>query len=302
MSKLIEQFLETHHQCTAQNSIFNISQALDQEAQAVIRQARAESQRRSKGKSADANHQQKIFNAVLAVHLTRLLDKVDLVNITHYSTLGNAIRRWCPWQSGQQQACLEVQKILLTLLPVARQKQELKQLCQDYRNHLAVEVEKEAKNDSEQHYTVSTQRGTLLFGAPPVNERAQVKMVTDSRPSVEKLVAEPTRAIGKPDQPPSLAVQKYQAVSALQATLNTPVKSAPEQMKDFRAQFKIQRPVIEQDRDGWAMKFAKGVATVLSLGVAWLCGIWNVKGQEAAGDLQTTLDKPLPPVVTCRMG
>ena len=67
-------------------------------------------------------------------------------------------------------------------------------------------------------------------------------------------------------------------------------------MKDFRAQFKIQRPVIEQDRDSWAMKFAKGVATVLSLGVAWLCGIWNVKGQETAGDLQTTLDKPLPPI------
>ena len=155
-------------------------------------------------------------------------------------------------------------------------------LLPDYRNHLAVEVEKEAKNDSEQNYTVSTQKRTLLFGAPPVNERAQVKMVTDSRPSVEKLVMGPTRAVGKPDQPLSLTVQKYQAVSALQATLSTPVKSAPEQMKDFRAQFKIQRPVIEQDRDSWAMKFAKGVATVLSLGVAWLCGIWNVKGQEAA--------------------
>jgi hypothetical protein len=302
MSKLIEQFLETHHQCTAQNSIFNISQALDQEAQEVIKEARAESQRRSKGKTPDANHQQKVFNAALAVHLTRLLEKVDLLNITHYSTLGNAIRRWCPWQSGQQQACLEVQKTLLALLPVARQKQELMQLCQGYRNHLAVEVENEAKNESEQNYVVNTQSRTLLFGAPPVNERAQVKTLTDSRPPVEKLVTEPTRVIRKPEQPLSLAVQKYQAVSVLQATLTTPVKSAPEQMKDFRAQFKIQRPVIEQDRDSWAMKFAKGVATVLSLGIAWLCGIWNVKGKEAAGGLQTTLDKPLPPVVTCRMG
>ena len=73
---------------------------------------------------------------------------------------------------------------------------------------------------------ISTQKRTLLFGAPPVNERAQVKMVTDSRPSVEKLVMGPTRAVRKPDQPLSLAVQKYQAVSALQATLSTPVKSA----------------------------------------------------------------------------
>ncbi len=302
MSKLIEQFLETHRQCTAQNSVFNISQALDQEALAIVEQAQAETQRRFRGKTTDTSHQQKVFNASLAARLTRLLDKVDLINVSRYGALGNAIRRWCPWQSGQQQVCLEVQKTLLTLLPVTRQKQELQQLCQDYRNHLAVEVENEAKNDSEQNYMISTEKRTLLFGAPPVNERAQEKMVTDSRPSVEKLVMGPTRAVGKPDQPPSLAVQKYQAVSALQTTLSTPVKSATEQVKDFRAQFRIQRPVIEQDRDSWAMKFAKGVATVLSLGVAWLCGIWNVKGQEAADDLQTTLDKPLPPIGTCRVG
>jgi hypothetical protein len=299
MSKLIEQFLETHRQCTAQNSIFNINQRLDHEALAIVEQAQAETQRRSKGKNADANHQKKVFNAILAAHLTRLLDKVDLLNLTRYSTLANAIRRWCPWQSGQQQRCLEIQKTLLTLLPVARQKQELKQLCQNYRNHLAVEVEKEAKNDSKQNYVINIQRGTL---APPVKEHAQIQMIANSRSSIEKLARGPTQAIGKPDQPMSLTVQKYQAVSALQATLSTPVKSATEQMKDFRAQFKIQRPLIEQDRDSWAVKFAKGVATVLSLGVAWLCGIWNVKGQEAAGELQTTLDKPLPPVVTCRIG
>ncbi|MBS0349730.1 MAG: hypothetical protein JSR33_00845 [Proteobacteria bacterium] len=302
MSKLIEQFLETHRQCTAQNSVFNISQALDREARTMVEQAQAETLRRSKGKTADGNHQQKVFSAVLATHLTRLLDKVDLLDITRYSTLGNAVRRWCPWQPDQQQGFPAVQKTLLTLLPVVRQKQELQQLCRDYRNHLAEEVENEAKNESEQSYTAHTQGRTLLFGAPPLKDRAQVKMVTDSRPPVEKLVTEPTRVIRKSDQAPSLAVQKYQAVSALQATLTTPVKSAPEQMKDFRAQFKIHRPVIEKDRDSWAMKFAKGVATVLSLGVAWLCGIWDVKGQVATDKLQTTLDKPLPPVVTCRMG
>ena len=44
MSKLIEQFLETHRQCTAQNSVFNISPTLDQEALAIIEQAQAEAQ------------------------------------------------------------------------------------------------------------------------------------------------------------------------------------------------------------------------------------------------------------------
>ena len=147
MSKLIEQFLETHRQCSAQNSVFNISLPLDQEALAIIEQAQAEARNRnrSKGKPGDPQRQQKLFNAALAARLTRLLDTVDLLNVSRYSTLGNAIRRWCPWQPNQQQVCLEVRKTLLGLLPVARQKQELQQFCQGYRKHLAVEIESQAK-------------------------------------------------------------------------------------------------------------------------------------------------------------
>ena len=143
MSKLIEQFLETHRQCTAQNSVFNISQTLDQEALAIIEQAQTEAQTRSKGK--EVPHQQKILNTALDARLTRVLDKVDLLNKAHYDTLRNAIHRWCPWQKGKQQACLQVQKVLLTLLPVARQKQELGALCQEYKAHLKNWIEEEVK-------------------------------------------------------------------------------------------------------------------------------------------------------------
>ena len=73
------------------------------------------------------------------------MDKVDLLNAVNYSTLRNAIHRWCPWQANQQKCCIQVQQSLLTLLPVARQKQELRQLCQEYKNHLAVEIESQAK-------------------------------------------------------------------------------------------------------------------------------------------------------------
>jgi hypothetical protein len=304
MSKLIEQFLETHRQCTAQNSVFNISPALDQEALAIVEQVHAESpnRNRSNQKPGDTERQQKRFNTALAARLTRLLDKVDLLSKTHYDTLRNAIQRWCPWQANQQQRCLQVQQTLLTLLPAAQKKQELRQLCQEYKNHLTAEIETQAKKDSAQSYFVCSNNRTLLFGAPLENGRKQVQRVIDARPPVEKLLAEPTRDIGKPSQPPSLAVQKYQAVSALQATLSTPVKSATEQLKDFREQFKHQRKVIEQDRDSWAMKFVKGVATVFSFGIAWACGIWNIKGKEAIGKLQTTLNHPSVPVVTCRVG
>ena len=302
MSKLIEQFLENHRHAVAENSVFVISKTFDQEVLRIYGQAQAEARRRSGGKPDDTARQQKLLNAALAAQLTRVLDKTDLLNKAHYDTLRNAIQRWCPWQVGQQSCCIQVQQSLLTLLPLARQKQELRQLCQEYKNHLTVEIENQAKKDSEQNYFVSTRNRTLLFGAPPVNERAQVKRVIDARPPVEKLTAGPTGDIGKPNQPPSLVVQKYQAVSALQATLATPVKSATEQLKDFREQFRNQRRVIEQDRDSWAMKFAKGVATVLSVGIAWALGIWNIKGKEAAGNIQTALEKPPVPVVTCRMG
>ena len=122
MSKLIEQFLTTHRHCAAQGSVFNISPTLDQEALAVIEQAQTEMQTRSKGKEKEATQQQKIFNKALDARLTRLLDKVDLLNSMNYTTLRNAIHRWCPWQANQQQRCLQVQKNLLTLLPVVRQK------------------------------------------------------------------------------------------------------------------------------------------------------------------------------------
>ena len=70
-------------------------------------------------------------------------------------------------------------------------------MCQEYKNHLAVEIEGQAKKDSEQNYFITTQSRTLLFGAPPVNERAQVTRVTDARLPVEKLTAAPTRTLGK---------------------------------------------------------------------------------------------------------
>ncbi len=68
MSKLIDQFLETHHQCTAQNSVFNISKALDQEALTIIDQAQTEARNRNrfKGKPDDTERQQKLFNAASA--------------------------------------------------------------------------------------------------------------------------------------------------------------------------------------------------------------------------------------------
>ncbi len=210
-----------------------------------------------------------------------------------------AIKRWCPWKKEKQKACLQVQKVLLTLLPAAQQKQQLGALCQEYKAHLKNGIEEEVKNNHEFAYITCSTSRTIIFGAAPVADRPQVSLVKDKRSPVERLAAEPSRYLLNPDRPLALALQKYQTVSQLEATLATPVKSATEQVKDFNQVFKAQRSLLEKDRDSLAIKFLKGVATVLSLGIAWGLGIWGVKGKVAAGKVQQVLETPK--IMACRV-
>jgi hypothetical protein len=295
MSKLIENFLTTHRQSLAKNSIVNINLALDQETLEIYAQAQQETRRRTKNRSTKVT--ERILNNALAMRLTLLLEKTDLLN-ANYSSMTKAIKRWCPWQKDKQQACLQVQKVLLRLLPAVQQKQQLRVLCQEYKAHLKNQIEKEIKNNDFTHITCSVTR-TIMFGAPPVADRPRISLVEDKRSPVERLASDPSRYILNPDKPFDLALQKYQAVSKLEAALSTPVKSATEQVKDFNQIFKIQRPLLEKDRDSLAMKFLKGVATVLSLGIAWGLGIWEIKGKIAAGKVQQVLETPK--MTTCRV-
>lgn len=296
MSKLIEQFLETHRQSLTENSIVNINMGIDRETLEIYAQAQQESQKRSKNKSTEVT--ERILNNALTARLTPLLAKTDLLNADNYRNLREAVRRWCPWQAGKQQACLQVQKVLLTLLPAAQQKQQLSVLCQKYKAHLTTEIEKQVKNDHQQSYLVCSNGRTVLFGADPIANHPQIKVVTDTRSPVERLAAEPSRYIQNPDKPLALALQKYQTVSQLEATLSTPVKSATEQVKDFNRVFKAQRACLEKDRDSLAMKFMKGVATVLSLGIAWGLGIWGTQGKETSDKVQAVLE--IPKITPCR--
>ena len=293
MSKLIENFLETHRQSLAVHSIVNINLVLDQETLEMYVQAQNETQERSKNPSTEVA--KTTLNSILAARLTPLLEseKVNLINTAYYDTLMQAIRNWCPWQAGNQLACLQVQKILLALLPAVRQKQQLGMVCQEYKEHLKTEIERQVKKDPAQAYWVSSNGCTALFEAPLVADRSPVKLVADPRSPMERFATEPLRSIPNPNKPLVLALQKYQIVSQLQATLTTtPVKSATEQIKDFSRVFEAQRALLEKDRDTLTMKFIKGVATVLSLGIAWGLGIWGVKGKTTTKKVQQVLETP----------
>jgi hypothetical protein len=290
MHQLIECFLAANRLAAAAGSIVSICQALDREALAVYAHAQAEAARRLCGKKAEAANAQRILKDALAVALTKILSQIDLSDSAAYALLRQAVDRWCPWQLSQQKSCLLLRQTLLTLLPAARQKQKLEQLCRDYRAHLKIEIEKYTHDDHTQARIAATYGSTLLFGAPALEEgRAQVKLVRDSRPVIERMAANPAHYQLDESLPLTAVLNKYRVVSALQNTLKTPVKSASAQLRDFRQTFDADRAVIEKDRDSVGMKFIKVVATLLSLGLAYACGIWQVKGKIATDNIQRNL-------------
>lgn len=290
MHQLIECFLTANRLAAAAGSIVSISQELDREALAVYASAQAETARRLCGKKADALNAQRILKDILSVSLTQILSQTDLNEPVAYALLKKAIDRWCPWQLSRQKSCILLQKTLLTLLPVARQKQKLEKLCRDYRTHLKIEIEKYTHSDHTQTRIAATYGQTLLFGAPPALEgRAQVKLVHDSRPLIDRIASDPTHYQLNDNLPLTAALNKYRVVNALQNTLKTPIKSAHAQLQDFRRTFDEGRAVIEKNRDSVGMKFIKVVATALSLGLAYICGIWQVKGKAVTDNIQHNL-------------
>ena len=64
--------------------------------------------------------------AAIAARVTAELERVNLVNIQQFNAVFRAIEDWQPNQKGQA-----VRKVLLNILPQARQKQELQVICQD---------------------------------------------------------------------------------------------------------------------------------------------------------------------------
>lgn len=294
MTQLIDQFLKVHQKSTGVGSVVNISTEIDQEVVLIYRQCRIEMERRLKGKIFDADRQKKFFNKILSARLSQLLTETDLLNTVRYDTLTHAIKNWCPWQEVEQRTCLYVKSMLLKLLPAVQKNQQLDLLCLRYQRHLKTEIEQQAQEHHHQAYFVCSNSKTALFGAPPLANRAQIKLVRDQRSPIEKMASESNRYIENPNTELHGALQKYQVISQLRDALATPIQSASGQIKNFERLFTAQRQVIEKDRDSYGTKFVKGIVTVLSLGIAWLLGVWDVEGETTTENIKNVLDRPLP--------
>ena len=108
-------------------------------------------------------------------------------------------------------------------------------------------------------------------------------------PKWEQRIQQDAQHMPISDEGVSKAVEKYCLVSAMQRTLNSE-KPASVQISDFRQALQKSKPVLEKSRDSYGMIFLKAVLTALSVGIAIPLGLWNVKGDQTANDLQKTLD------------
>ena len=177
-------------------------------------------------------------------------------------------------------------------MPQARQKQELQVICQDYKAHLKEEIVSELKEKHPQEYAQFT-ANKKIKGVPLPDSGKLPQQVTQAGKNMDRFVADHPQGISNGSESLNAAIKKYAAVNTMASTLNTP-QPVHQQLQSFKQTFQSQSKIIEKDRDSWGMKFMKGVATVLSLGIAWACGIWNVKGQQASEKITETLKPPAP--------
>jgi hypothetical protein len=225
-------------------------------------------------------------NAIQA-RVTAELMRVNLAHRQQFNAVFKAIEDWQPDQKSQP-----VRKALLDALPKARQKQQLQVICRDYKEHLKGEIVTGLKDSHPQEYA-QLLGNHKIKGVPLPDSGKLPQQMTQAGGNMDRFVANHPQGVLNGSDSLNAAIKKYVAVNTLVSTLTTP-QPVDQQLQGFKQNFQSQSKIIEKDRDGWGMKFIKGVATVLSLGIAWACGIWDVKGQKAAEKMTQTLQPPAP--------
>jgi hypothetical protein len=230
-----------------------------------------------RAKSAQPLTKKRVLDAdAIAAELEWLLRgelyRVNLVDPASYQAVLTAICAWEPrCQEAARQHCGAVQNELLTLLPQLRRWQQLDQLCQDYRQHLIEEA------------------APLIAGEEPSPLSGQTR--ASEADSVLAQRRYPTMAALHQDVGLKQITEKIEAVADMQRTLQTR-QEVTTQCQSFQTVFQHHRRLIERDRDSAAMIFVKAVVTVLSLGLAAVLGIWSVKGQKTAQQIEAALQTP----------
>jgi hypothetical protein len=284
MSKLIQALINQEH--PQRQAPF--STTLGQEAQRLYQESAAQMRQNRQGFTQEYRVTEDKIKTGLQARVTAELDSVNLHDLNQYKRLQRLILDWNPNKSHNDfRACEAVKKSLITCLADARKKQQLQRTCQEYKSHLATEIRSELTNAFPD---VSSQHG---FDLPEPTTSHKKPLRPAEKPSALDtfLTTEAKSLPLNQHERLQKAVKKYEAVTTLQYTLAT-AKPAPAQVQEFKQTLERQKPVLEAHRDGMAMRFLKGVATVFTLGVAALCGIFSVKGEAASEKMQKVINKP----------
>jgi hypothetical protein len=256
---------------------------LNRHAEVLLERALRES---AQDFSSHGHYLDKEKNAI-SVRVTEELMRVNLTDTKQFNAVFSALEDWQP-----DQKCQRVRKALLDALPKAQQKQQLQVICHDYKVHLKEEIVSELKDKHPQEYAQFT-ANRKIKGVPLPDSGQLPQQATQAGGNMDRFVADHPNGIPNGSDGLNAAFKKYAAVNTLVNSLTIP-QPVNTQLLSFKQTFQSQSKIIEKDRDGWSMKFMKGVATILSLGIAWACGIWDVKGQKAAEKITQALQPPAP--------
>lgn len=297
MSKLIQHLIDNHKAQSNRPLRAGRNPDLAAEAMALYKAAADQMRAQRRGFMQSRKNTDQHIAEALAIRLTADLAKIDLLDARKYGLIQAALKAWGPaGVSENQRQCTLVRKALLELLPLARKKQELAAQCKVYKAHLSKEiaagVASEHPEPGQKEKILKTiQKAGVLRS--PVSEA--------ETPKWEQRIQQQAQHMPISEEGVSKAVEKYCLVSAMQRTLNSE-KPASVQISDFRQALQKSKPVLEKNRDSAGMVFLKAVLTVLSVGLAIPLGLWNVKGDRTAHDLQQTLDTRETPRASAALG
>jgi hypothetical protein len=284
MSKLIQALMNQEH--PQRQAPF--STTLGQEAQRLYQDATEQMRRNRQGFTQEYKVTEDKIKAGVQARVTAELDSVNLHDLNQFKRIQRLIIEWNPDKSHDHfRACDAVKKALMTCLIDACKKQQLQRACQEYKAHLAAEIRSELTNAFP---NVSHQHG---FDLPePATSFKKPLRPTERQSTLDYFLTHETKSLPlSQHEGLQKAVKKYEALTTLQHTLVTD-KPAPVQVQEFKQTLQQQKPVLEAHRDSAAMRFLKGVTAVLTLGIAALCGIFSVKGEEASKNMQKVINRP----------
>ena len=284
MSPFIQALMNQEH--PQRQAPFSIT--LSQEAQRLHQAAAEHMRQHRQGFTQEYKVTEDKIRYSLQALVTAELDSVNLHDPQQFNRLQRAILDWYPNPSDNHyRACEAVKKALIQCTADAQKKQPLQRACQEYKAHLAADIRSELNSTFPE---VSRQYG---FDLPEPTTSFKKPLRPTEKPSVlDHFLAKEAKSLPlHQHERLQKAVNKYETMTTLQSTLMT-VKPAPVQIQEFKQTLEKQKPVLEAHRDSKAMRFIKEVTALFTLGVAVLCGIFSVKGEQAVKKMQDIVNRP----------